>query len=209
MEKKKIVDVHEVKKVVNLGPIVGDGVAHLIMSALRFNKLNEKYSNISHLKGLEFLSAAMDTFEITYEVNPEELKRIPRTGAFISVSNHPFGGVDGMILIKMMLEQKRNDIKTLSNFIIQRIPQIAEFVFPVDPFDNGVKRGSNLIGLKKALTHVSNGGALGLFPAGEVSTYYDNMDEVGVVDRQWQPSMIKFIKRAGVPVVPIYFQGEN
>jgi putative hemolysin len=209
MEKKKIVDVHEVKKAVNLGTIVGDGVAHLIMSALRFNKLNDKYSRISHLKGLEFLSAAMDTFEITYEVNPEELKRIPRTGAFISVSNHPFGGVDGMILIKTMLEQQRNDIKTLSTFIIQRIPQISEFVFPVDPFENGARRGSNLVGLKKALTHVGNGGALGLFPAGEVSTYYDNMDEVGIVDRQWQPSMIKFIKRAGVPVVPIYFQGEN
>lgn len=208
--KDKIVNVDEIKKAVNLGPIIGDGFARLLMYILRFNEINKKYENVANLEGIEFLNAALDLLEVKFEVNPEELKRIPKNGAFISVSNHPFGGIDGIILLKIMLDQQRDDIRLLSNFLIKRIPQVEKYVFAVDPFENGgFQKISNISGLKAAYTHLANGGALGLFPAGEVSTYYDNVDETGVTDKHWQKSMIKFIKNARVPVVPIYFQGEN
>ena len=193
--RNKIVNADEIKKAVNLGPIIGDGFARLLMYILRFNELNKKYANVANLQGLEFLNAALDILEVKFEVNPEELKRIPKNGAFISVSNHPFGGMDGILLLKIMLEQQRDDIRLLSNFLIKRIPQVEKFVFAVDPFENGgYQKNSNISGLKAAYTHLSEGGALGLFPAGEVSTYYDNVDETGVTDRHWQRSMIKFIK---------------
>ena len=209
-EKDKIVNVDEIKKAVKLGPIIGDGFARLLMYILRFNELNKKYANVANLQGLDFLNAALDLLEVKYEINPEELRRIPKKGAFISVSNHPFGGIDGIILLKLMLDQKRHDIKTLSTFLIKRIPQIESYAFAVDPFDNGGHSKSlNISGLKAAYTHLANGGALGIFPAGEVSTYYDNVDETGITDKHWQKSIIKFIKNARVPVVPIYFQGEN
>lgn len=209
MTKDKIVDAKEIKKAVNLGPIIGDGFAHLLMWVLRFNKINEKYSKISDKKGLDFLTAALDSIELKFDVNPEELKRLPKSGPFITVSNHPFGGADGMILLKILLEQKREDTKLLGNFLLKRIPPVSDYVLAVDPFEGGAMRSSNVTGLKQAFNHLKDGGALGLFPAGEVSTYYDNIDESGVVDKHWQPSMIKFIKKAEVPVVPIYFQGEN
>ncbi|HDP74503.1 MAG TPA: lysophospholipid acyltransferase family protein [Bacteroidales bacterium] len=208
--RKKIVNADEIKKAVNLGPIVGDGFARLLMYILRFNELNKKYANVATLQGLEFLNAVLELLEVKFEVNPEELKRIPKGGAFISVSNHPFGGIDGILLLKIMLEQQRDDIKLLTTFLLKRIPQIEKYVFAVDPFENrGYQKSSNISGLKAAYAHLSEGGGLGLFPAGEVSTYYDNIDETGVTDRHWQKSMIKFIKNARVPVVPIYFQGEN
>ncbi|HPD94281.1 MAG: lysophospholipid acyltransferase family protein [Bacteroidales bacterium] len=206
---KKIVDVEEIKKGLNLGPIVGDGLARLIMYVLRFNKINKKYAEVSELQGLDFLKASLDVLEVKHEVIPEELKRLPQNGPFITVSNHPFGGVDGMILLKLMLETGKDDIKILSNFLIKKVPQIGKYVIAVDPFEGGSHRGSNVVGLKMAYQQLEAGKPLGLFPAGEVSTYYDNIDESRVADKHWQLSMIKFIKNAKVPVVPIYFQGEN
>ncbi|WP_220429225.1 GNAT family N-acyltransferase [Tenuifilum thalassicum] len=209
-DKDKIVNVDEVKKAVNIGSFIGDGIARLLMYVLRLNEINKKYSNVANLRGLEFLTAALDILEVKYEINPEEFKRLPSKGPFITVSNHPFGGIDGILLLKILLEQGREDTRLLSNFLIKRIPQLDEYVFAVDPFDNGgYNKRANISGLKAAYNHLEKGGALGLFPAGEVSTYYDNADEVGVTDKHWQHSMVKFIKNAKVPVVPIYFQGQN
>lgn len=206
---KKIVDVEEIKKGLNLGPIVGDGLARLIMYVLRFNKINKKYAEVSDLHDLDFLKASLDVLEVKHEIIPEELKRLPQSGPFITVSNHPFGGVDGMLLLKLMLESGKDDIKLLSNFLIKKVPQIGKYVIAVDPFEGGSHRSSNVTGLKMAYQQLEEGKPLGLFPAGEVSTYYDNIDESRIVDKHWQLSMIKFIKNAKVPVVPIYFQGEN
>lgn len=208
-KEKKIVDIEEIKNAINLGPVLSEGFARLVMHVLRFNKINSKYSQVANLEGLDFLNAVIDILEVNYEVSAEELKRIPRNGPFITVSNHPFGGVDGILLMKLLLECGRTDFKALSNFMIKRIPQIEKYVFAVDPFENGSNRRANLSGLKQSYQHLKEGKPLVLFPAGEVSTYYDNIDETGVADRHWQKSMIKFIKNAGVPVVPVYFQGEN
>jgi putative hemolysin len=69
---------------------------------------------------------------VKFEVNPEELKRLPKTGPFITVSNHPYGGIDGLIIMKLIGEQ-RSDYKLLGNFLVQRVPQVKEFILPVDP----------------------------------------------------------------------------
>jgi len=199
-------DKEEVKKATNL-KVGGNSVARLLMFILRLNKFNQLYSKVADKKGIDFLNAALDTLQVKYEVNPEELKRIPKTGPFITVSNHPYGGIDGVIAIKLVADT-RPDYKNLGNYIIQRIPQLGEFIIPVDPFEGSKGKANSVVGIKSALTHLKDGKCLGIFPAGEVSTYYDNNEE-GAVDRQWQSSMIKFIKKAEVPVVPIYFQGTN
>ncbi len=199
-------DQNEFKKATNL-KVGGGGIAKLLMFLLRLNKLNKLYTKVADKKGIEFLDAALDILQVKFEINPEELKRIPKTGPFIAVSNHPFGGLDGILSIKMMAEL-RPDYKNLGNYLIQKIPQLNEFIIPVDPFDGNSSKANSVVGIKAALNHLKEGNALGIFPAGEVSTYYDNEEE-GAVDRQWQSSMIKFIRKAEVPVVPIYFQGTN
>lgn len=198
-------DKEEVKKATNL-KVGGDGVASLLMFLLKLNKFNKLYRSVADKKGVEFINSALENLEIKYEIHPDELKRIPKNGPFITVSNHPYGGIDGILAIKLVTES-RKDYKTLGNFLIQKIPQLNEFLIPVDPFEG--TRANNVTGIKNALNHLSEGGSLGIFPAGEVSTYYDNEDEQGAVDRQWQSSMIKFIRKAEVPVVPIYFHGTN
>jgi putative hemolysin len=197
-------DKEELKKATNL-KVGGESFAKLLMFLLRLNKFNKLYSKIADKKGLDFLNTAIDKLQVKYEINPEELKRIPKTGPFITVSNHPYGGIDGILAIKLVAEI-RPDYRTLGNFLIKKIPQLNEFLIAVDPFEGS--KANNVAGIKASLIHLAAGGSLGIFPAGEVSTYYDTEEE-GAVDRQWQSSMIKFIRKAEVPVVPIYFQGTN
>jgi putative hemolysin len=199
-----LVSPEEVIKIVKMNGIAAKGASGIIMSAFGLNKLNDIYQKHADKKGTTFVEAILDDLGIQYEINAAELKRIPKTGSFIIVSNHPYGGVEGLILMKE-ISKIRSDFKVIGNFLFHRIEPIKEFIFPVNPFETLNKNSVN--GLKDALLHLDNGKGLLMFPAGEVSTIYPGNQ--GVADRKWMKQAVKFIKRAAVPVVPIYFQGSN
>ena len=207
MEKKgKLIETDELIRSARLKKLGGGGVAKVMMNLLRINKLNKLYEELKDEKGIDFIDKLIGKLELDYEVRDDELKRIPREGAFITVSNHPFGGIDGMLLVKV-IAGVRPDIRIMANFLMQRIDPVAEFLLPVNPFEKRKDRASSLAGIKMAIQHVQEGKVLGLFPAGEVSSY--NQDNFGKTDRQWQTSAIKMIRNARVPVVPVYFEGTN
>ena len=203
----KLVESEEFKKAAGLNTFGGTGVANLLMSILKINKVNNVYSQISSLKGQEFLDALLKKLEIKYEMNPEELKRIPKDGPFIIISNHPYGGIDGLILVKIV-QEVRKDYKMMANFLLRRIEPIKDYVIPVDPFEGKSQVAGSVAGIKNALLHIKEEKCMGIFPAGEVSTYY-NTESPGVADKQWSESILKFIKKAQVPVIPVYFSGTN
>jgi len=184
----------------------GESFAKLLMYILRLNKLNDLYSANCEKTGLEFINGLIDDLGIKFEFDEEELKRIPLDGSFISISNHPFGGIDGILLIKL-LSDVRPDFKVMANFILQKIEPIKDCFLGVNPFENRKGAASSMGGIKEGLRHMSEGAPLGIFPAGEVSAYQSQSNNI--TDKQWQPSILKFIKKAEVPVVPIYFQGNN
>jgi len=126
---------------------------------------------------------------------------LPKKGPYITISNHPLGGIDGILLLKLMLEHDPN-FKIIANFLLHRIEPLKPYIMPVNPFENNKDVKSSVLGLKDTLRHLSDGKPLGIFPAGEVSTYKD--DRL-VVDKPWEEGAIKLIKKANVPVVPIYF----
>jgi putative hemolysin len=201
-----LVDSEEFKKAAKLNTVGGDSLSKLLMYVLKVNAINKVYSKVADKKGLEFINGVIDELEVKFEVSPEDFKRIPKTGSFITVSNHPFGGVDGILLIRT-LGEIRPDYKVLANFILSKIKPMEEFFFPVNPFESRKEDKSSLSGLKLALNHLKDGNCLGVFPAGEVSTYQSGL--LNIADRKWQPSMVRLIKNAKVPVVPIYFEGTN
>lgn len=186
----------------NLG---GTLVAKLVMYIMRLNKINKLYSDAYNDDPQEFLERLIDELGVTVEVNEEDLQKIPATGGFITVSNHPFGGLDGIILIQL-LSRIRPDYKVMANFLLKKIVPIKDYFLGVNPFEN-LKDVSSAGGLKEALRHLSEGKPLGLFPAGEVSAY--QADSNSVVDKEWSGSMLKLIRKANVPVIPIYFKGSN
>ena len=130
---------------------------------------------------------------------------MPKQGCYITISNHPLGGIDGVLLLKLLLHH-RSDFKIIANFLLNRIEPIAPYILPVNPFEAHKDAKSSISGFKNAMKHLQDGHPLGIFPAGEVSTYRDGKL---IVDRPWEEAALKLIRRAEVPVVPIYFHAKN
>ena len=175
------------------------------MKLTKISTLNKIYNRNKHLKDIAFLDALSSDLKIKFEIPEEDYKRLPKDGAYITISNHPLGGVDGMLLLKIMLEKEPN-FKIIANFLLHRIEPIKSYIMPVNPFENHKDAKSSVNGIKDALRHLKDGKPLGIFPAGEVSTYRDGKL---VVDKPWEEGAIKLIKKANVPVIPIYFHAKN
>jgi putative hemolysin len=184
---------------------IGTFVGWLLMKLLKISTLNKIYNKNKHLSDLEFLNGILDAFQIKFEIPEEELKRLPKSGAYITISNHPLGGIDGILLLKLMLEQ-RSDFKIIANFLLHRIEPLKPYIMPVNPFEDRKDVKSSITGFKNSILHLRAGKPLGIFPAGEVSTYRDGKL---VVDKPWEEAAMKLVKKAEVPVVPIYFHAKN
>ncbi|MEZ4797980.1 MAG: lysophospholipid acyltransferase family protein [Flavobacteriaceae bacterium] len=184
---------------------VGTFFGWILMKLLNISTINKIYNRNKHLNDLPFLNALLDDFQIKFEIPDEDLKRLPKDGAYITVSNHPLGGIDGILLLKLMLEQ-RSDFKIIGNFLLHRIEPLKPYIMPVNPFEDRKDIKSSVTGFKNSLLHLKDGKPLGIFPAGEVSTYRDGKL---VIDKPWEEAAMKLVQKAKVPVVPIYFHAKN
>jgi len=202
-----LVTAKEIAKAINIDKygFVGTFFGWILLKVLRISAINKIYNEHKHLEGLDFFSALLDDLQIKFEIPEDDLKRIPKEGVFITVSNHPLGGIDGVLLLKLLIE-KRPDYKIIANFLLNRIEPMKPFIVPVNPFEDRKENQSSISGIKNALLHLKEGNPLGVFPAGEVSTYKDGKL---IVDRPWEESAIKLIQKAKVPVIPIYFHAKN
>ena len=202
-----LVNAKEVAKAIQLDKygFIGTFIGWLLMKVLKISTLNKFYKKHKHLKDIDFLDSILDEFKIKFEIPEEDLKRLPKEGAYITVSNHPLGGIDGILLLKLMLEQ-RDDFKIIANFLLHRIAPLKPYIMPVNPFEDRKDVKSSIVGFKNSILHLRDGHPLGLFPAGEVSTYRDGKL---VVDKPWEEAAMKLVKKAEVPVVPIYFHAKN
>jgi len=197
----------EVARVMNLDKMgfLGTTAGWVILRTTKLSRLNKEYQKRKNLKGVEFIDSILEGFEIQFDIPEKDLKRIPKDGPFITISNHPLGGIDGMILMKLLLEQ-RQDYKIIANFLLHRLDPLRPFIMPVNPFETRKDAKSSVGGIKEAIAHLRAGHGLGMFPAGEVSTY---KDEKLIVDKPWEPVAMRLIQKAKVPVVPIYFHAKN
>lgn len=216
MEKPtKIVNKSQIQSGLGLKGPLGSLAASFLMSALEINKLNRDYEKVCQYEGPEFSKKTLELYDITVDVPAEDLNNFPE-GQFVTISNHAFGGVDGLIL-SSIAGSVRKDYKILTNFILSLIPALKDTFMPVNPFKNGVSSRSSFSGIKNALKHIKEGGSLGLFPAGAVSTWQKRGQRSAIrkkgrviaEDCPWMPNMAKLVKAAGAPVVPIYFEGGN
>jgi len=202
-----LVTAKEVAKAINTDKygVFGTFSGWLLMKVLKISTLNKIYDRNKHLTEVPFLNAILDEFQIKFEIPEEDFKRLPKDGAYITISNHPLGGIDGILLLKLMLEKEPN-FKIIANFLLHRIDPMKPYIMPVNPFENHKDAKSSVVGIKETLRHIRDGKPLGMFPAGEVSTYRDGKL---VVDKAWEEGAIKVIRKAQVPVVPIYFHAKN
>ncbi|MBT8182776.1 MAG: lysophospholipid acyltransferase family protein, partial [Eudoraea sp.] len=202
-----LVTVKEVAKAVNLQRygLFGTFIGWILVRLTKLSDINKFYDKHKELEGPQFLDAILEHYEINFEIPEDDFKRLPKEGAYITISNHPLGGIDGVLLLKLMLQQ-RPDFKVIANFLLHRVAPLAPYIMPVNPFENHKDAKSSIAGFKSALSHLRDGHPLGIFPAGEVSTYKDGKL---IVDRPWEESALKLIRKAEVPIVPIYFHAKN
>lgn len=187
--------------------ILKNPLASIIMSALRINKVNKLYDKLKDKKGKDFFDAFIREQGLSYVAFEEDLAKIPKTGPFILVSNHPLGAIDGILMIKI-LSEIRPDFKVMGNFLLEKIEPIQPYVIPVNPFEGERKSIKNSsLGMRNTLKHLQEGGCVGIFPAGEVSNKNNEFNEIR--DKAWEKPALKLIKAAKVPVVPMYFHAKN
>lgn len=185
------------------GPVARIAAA-AAMSLFGINNVNRLYAGTYH-SGDRCADRLLSILDTTWKVDERKLDAIPREGGLIITANHPTGGLDGVLLIDL-LSRIRPDIKFMGNFILQRIESLSDYFIPVNPFNNHDPR-SNVKGIKAAIAHLEAGGALMVFPAGEVAVWRSDLRRIA--DRPWGRSMMRFVREAGVPVVPLWIEARN
>lgn len=201
----KIITREEFARATKLDKLRMPGLAALLMEIMKINQVNQLFAQAQPKQGPEFVDAILEGCGIDIEFDERELRNIPSTGGFIAIANHPYGGIEGMVLLKILC-MVRPDAKLMANFLLKKIPNLSDYFIAVNPFEN-IEHSSSISGLKNTLELLNSGTPIGIFPAGEVSTY--KVGEHQVTDRLWHPVVGKIIARANVPVVPIYFHGNN
>ena len=190
----------------------GKVLTRLLFGVLGMRKANRIHASKARPDGPAFSEGVLEDLGVTYEIPEEQLAHIPAEGGFITVSNHHFGAVDGMIL-NSVVGSRRPDYKILTTYFLSMVAHLKDWFIPVDNFASGGAK--SVSGIRTALEHIAGGGALGLFPAGEVATWQKKKDRTAiggkrvVEDKPWAENMMKLVLNSGLPVVPIYFDGTN
>lgn len=182
-------------------------VAKVLEALLGIDRLRESYRSLPKADDpCLFARSVLEALNVSMEVTPEDIARIPARGACIVVANHPHGGLDGLCLVNLLLGVRR-DVKILANPFLMSISELRDLFLEVDPFGGVQARRFNRQGLRAALRWLDAGGMLVLFPAGEVSSL--NLTEREVLDPPWQPGAARLMRKSGAAVLPVHIGGRN
>ncbi|NDV84321.1 lysophospholipid acyltransferase family protein [Bacteroides sp. 51] len=187
----------------------GTYAAKKLMKWVCMNKVNQVYSHSCHLSGAEFTSSLLKDplIDIRYEIHNREILNDLPEDAFITVSNHPVGSIDGVILIDIFAAL-RSDFKVMVNGVLARIEAMEEHFISVQPDSN--HQGANMKnvnGLRDAFRRIYEGHPMGFFPAGAISSYHKDIK--AICDLPWVQSVMRLIRKTKVPVYPVFFDFYN
>ena len=190
------------------GPF-GNLLISFAMSLTGMNKVNRIYDASKQFEGVEFCKHLLKDVGVNIVVENAEVLNQYEGRAFITVSNHAYGHIDGIAAIATV-GSVRSDYKMMVNFILGMIDTMAVNFIAVNPFQSEkMANKSSLEGVKKSIDHLKQGHPMGFFPAGAVSKTKVKGLKFEVEDREWQEPVLKLIKKAKVPVIPMYFSGKN
>ena len=203
-----LLDINEIEKAF---PILKNGIGHNIckylMHSLSLNAINDLYDKNLQFKGTDFANVILKDCGVNYSVSGYDIiKNIDEP--FITISNHPYGGIDGIILIDM-IGGLFPDYKLIVNDFLSRIKTLSSNFITVTPTGNikTVPTEESIKGIREALSHLQSDCPLGIFPSGAVSDLH--LSKMSISDREWQIPMIRLIKKARLPIIPIKFFDKN
>ncbi|HEY6924279.1 MAG TPA: GNAT family N-acyltransferase [Steroidobacteraceae bacterium] len=153
-----------------------------------------------------FVDVALRELQVQLDLPAFEEEKIPATGPVVITSNHPYGGLDGLMAMAT-IGRRRRDLRILVNPDLATLDGIGSLMIPVDPFGGAGATRANVAGMRKAVRWLQDGGALLIFPAGEVS--HLSLRTLSISDPPWSTTAARLIRISGAPVVPMYFGGAN
>ena len=219
----ELISIHELEKA---SPLfrgrAGNAFARGLMRMLGISEIERRIAGFERFRGPDFAQAINAEAGMDYTVNGlpreeamEHFRGLLPEGPFITICNQTQGALDGISLIDFFGHLRR-DYKYMVNELLWRFEPLRENLITVTPNGNslGTPTARSLSGVRAAKELLSSGGCLGLFPSGAVSDLklfrarpdvsgHPGMKEPRIRDREWQMSIIKFIRNAGVPVLPL------
>jgi putative hemolysin len=175
---------------------------------LSLETINRLYAqSLSRYDRRNYFPTVLETLNIEYQVSDEDRAKIPAEGPVVVVANHPFGAIDGVILGDI-LTRARPDVRLLGNQLLAGIPEVRDWIIPVDAFGTGSAAVQHNIGpLKACVRWLRRRGVLATFPSGTVSHF--QLRQGRVSDPPWSPNIAALVRRTGATVVPVFFEGRN
>ena len=161
----------------------------------------------NEVSGNNIYEKLLKALNIRLKFDPNILEQIPSSGPLLITSNHPYGGIDGMSLMAL-IKQKRPDVKFMATSFLLKIPELREDIIAVNLESSEAGKTDREKAFKLALEHVSNGGALVMFPAGRVAQapfYYPTK----AVDSDWKPGAARILMQTGATSISVRFTGRN
>lgn len=186
----------------------GNVLGSVLMKIFDVDKINALYDRHSCHSGPLFTEAVLKDLGVKYEIlNADVLVHLPE-GPFITISNHPYGHIDGIMLVNLF-GHIRPDFKVMVNKFLGRIETLNENFICVTPIgtDRTTPTKDSVQGIKDAIAHVRAGHPLGIFPSGAVSDL--RLKDLCIQDREWQEPVLRLIRKLNVPVIPVHFLDRN
>jgi putative hemolysin len=175
-----------------------------LLQVIKYSRLNKIYSEAHDKDPIILINSLLDLLDLNIDLPEEDLKNIPAEGAFIAVSNHPFRGIDSMLLFKLIYE-KRRDFKIMASHLLQNIEPLRDIIIPVNTYENKKTGKSSFSGIKEGLNHIKEGHCFGIFPAADDSRHWEAPKVI--LDHEWKITALKYVRSANIQVIPVYFHG--
>ncbi|HUV08026.1 MAG TPA: GNAT family N-acyltransferase [Spirochaetia bacterium] len=174
-----------------------------ILSLKKMDKIYRNYG-LAGMDKVSFVERVLKILGVHFSFDPKELDRIPKTGRVIVTSNHPFGGIEGLILASILC-RVRPDIRILANLALRFIAETRDFFI----FTNPLKRYNpkNISSIRACSEWLKNEGLLVLFPAGKVAYYHKGLKRI--TDGRWNGIAARLANLTKSPVVPVHTSGRN
>jgi putative hemolysin len=188
------------------GRAIANVARSLLFRLAALEQLRTAYASLPPGTDDTFPKRVLTALGIETAFNSAEIDLIPRQGPLVIAANHPRGALDGLVLAALA-QQVRTDVRLVANRVLSRIPELRSTCFFVDPFETPGAASRNLAGLRAAHRWLRNGGALILFPAGEV-THQRHPGGI-LVERPWPDTLGRLVSESGATVIPAFIDGGN
>ena len=180
--------------------IISSQILLILKKILHIDDVNDYLKGHSHLQGIDFIDGLFKYLDFSFNVDQNDLQKIPDDGKLIIISNHPLGGLDGLALLKAV-SLVRSDVKVVVNDILQNIDNLKDLFLPYNLYSVKTQKKN----IKKIEQSIENNEVIIFFPAAVVS----RITMKGIKDRKWQKGALRLAKKFKSPILPVYVDARN